>query len=247
MTTVVLAAIAAGTAGLAAEQSQAAPSHKAGKASHKYKARKAASYKQRAELKHPKLRHGELTKGTDANDSITLRLRAGQPGILEVDVGDDGSADFQFEREIAPPSMPRRATTACASTRSRSLHRRHLYDPRRWGWKRRRRRRLRSGAAGRGRRKRLARREQRQRPGAPGRRRRHIRLGSGRRQRHRRRPGRHRHDAVQRRRHRRARRPVREREPAQVLPPRGQHHHGHCRRGAGRLHRAWRRRRRHRQ
>ena len=54
-------------------------------------------------FKHPKLKHGVLTvKGTEASDRIALRLEAGNPGILQVDVGDDGSADFSFERkEIA--------------------------------------------------------------------------------------------------------------------------------------------------
>jgi hypothetical protein len=46
---------------------------------------------------------GVLTvDGTNAGDRIALRLRAGQPGILQVDVGDDGSAEFSFNRaEIA--------------------------------------------------------------------------------------------------------------------------------------------------
>ena len=46
-----------------------------------------------------KLHHGSLdVRGTKANDLITLRLEAGQPGTLQVDVGDDGSADFSFDR-----------------------------------------------------------------------------------------------------------------------------------------------------
>src|SRR5947208_16814697 len=46
-----------------------------------------------------KLHHGELeVNGTKADDKITLRLQAGQPGTLQVDVGDDGSADFSFDR-----------------------------------------------------------------------------------------------------------------------------------------------------
>src|SRR5437763_8683975 len=54
------------------------------------------SYSQRV---HAKLRHGLLTiEGTEASDKIALRLRAGDPGTLEVDVGDDGSADFSFKR-----------------------------------------------------------------------------------------------------------------------------------------------------
>jgi Ca2+-binding RTX toxin-like protein len=38
-------------------------------------------------------------KGTNANDEIALRLQAGNPSILQVDVGGDGSADFNFERQ----------------------------------------------------------------------------------------------------------------------------------------------------
>jgi Ca2+-binding RTX toxin-like protein len=52
----------------------------------------------KAKFKHPKLRHGELTiEGTDANDTIALRLKAGQPNVLEVDVGNDGAADFKVK------------------------------------------------------------------------------------------------------------------------------------------------------
>lgn len=41
--------------------------------------------------------NGVLTvEGTNGGDRIALRLQAGQPGILQVDVGDDGSADFSF-------------------------------------------------------------------------------------------------------------------------------------------------------
>jgi hypothetical protein len=55
------------------------------------------------QFKKPTLENGLLTvKGTNAADRIALRLQAGQPGILEVDFGDDGSAEFSFERtEIA--------------------------------------------------------------------------------------------------------------------------------------------------
>ena len=50
-------------------------------------------------LKKPKLDHGVLTvKGSDADDRIALRLQAGRPDILEIDAGDDGSADFTFDR-----------------------------------------------------------------------------------------------------------------------------------------------------
>jgi Ca2+-binding RTX toxin-like protein len=37
--------------------------------------------------------------GTEANDKIALRLEAGRSDVLEVDVGDDGSADFRFHLE----------------------------------------------------------------------------------------------------------------------------------------------------
>ena len=46
-----------------------------------------------------KLKHGGLkVTGTNAGERIALRLQAGEPGILQVDVNDDGSADFSFER-----------------------------------------------------------------------------------------------------------------------------------------------------
>jgi hypothetical protein len=59
--------------------------------------------KKSEQFKEPTLENGLLTvTGTNAADRIALRLRAGQPGILEVDFGDDGSAEFSFERgEIA--------------------------------------------------------------------------------------------------------------------------------------------------
>jgi Ca2+-binding RTX toxin-like protein len=48
-------------------------------------------------FKDPKLEKGVLTiKGTNAADAIALRLSAVQRGVLQVDVGDDGTADFEF-------------------------------------------------------------------------------------------------------------------------------------------------------
>ncbi len=45
------------------------------------------------------LRGGTLTvEGTNGADRIAVGLEAGQPGIIQVDVGDDGSADFSFNR-----------------------------------------------------------------------------------------------------------------------------------------------------
>jgi Ca2+-binding RTX toxin-like protein len=51
----------------------------------------------------PRLEHGVLRiKGTEASDKIALRLQAGEAAVLQVDVGDNGSADFSFDRnEIA--------------------------------------------------------------------------------------------------------------------------------------------------
>ena len=52
-----------------------------------------------AKFKQPKLKAGALTiKGTNASERIALRLAMGDPGVLQVDVGDDGSADFSFAR-----------------------------------------------------------------------------------------------------------------------------------------------------
>ena len=88
----VIAIGAAGAAAsIAADPGNAAPAVKADKASYPPKA---------AKFKHPKLKHGVLTiKGTNASEKIALRLQTGQPGVLQVDVGDDGSADFSFARE----------------------------------------------------------------------------------------------------------------------------------------------------
>ena len=46
-------------------------------------------------------RHGVLTdpRHDRPSDRIALRLKAGSPGILQVDVGDNGSANFSFERK----------------------------------------------------------------------------------------------------------------------------------------------------
>ena len=45
------------------------------------------------------LRNGVLTiTGTNGADAIALRLRVAHPGILQVDLGDDGSGDFSFRR-----------------------------------------------------------------------------------------------------------------------------------------------------
>jgi hypothetical protein len=46
-----------------------------------------------------KINNGTLSvKGGDHGDAIALRLKAGDPSRIQVDVGDDGSADFTFAR-----------------------------------------------------------------------------------------------------------------------------------------------------
>ncbi len=82
------AAIAvAASAGVAAAQGHAAPG-------------KPAPPPESAKFKHPKVKHGVLKiEGTDANDNIALRLQSDDPTVIQVDVGNDGSADFSFKRE----------------------------------------------------------------------------------------------------------------------------------------------------
>ena len=49
---------------------------------------------------HPTLKRGVLqVKGTAASEKIALRLKAGEPGTLQIDFGDDGQADFRVARE----------------------------------------------------------------------------------------------------------------------------------------------------
>jgi predicted lipoprotein with Yx(FWY)xxD motif len=62
-------------------------------------------------FKRPKLMHGLLSiEGTAKNDEVALRLKAGDPAILQVDVGDNGSADFSFRRkQIAKVAVSARA------------------------------------------------------------------------------------------------------------------------------------------
>jgi Ca2+-binding RTX toxin-like protein len=48
----------------------------------------------RAEVKHGTLQ----VKGSHQANAVALRLKAGDPTLVEVDVGDDGAADFSFAR-----------------------------------------------------------------------------------------------------------------------------------------------------
>ena len=54
-------------------------------------------------FKDPTLQNGLLAvEGTKAADRIAVELQAGQPGVIQVDFGDDGSPEFSFARsEIA--------------------------------------------------------------------------------------------------------------------------------------------------
>ena len=94
LTVLAVAAAAAIAGGVLAGAGNAAPAKAAGKAPLQKKSER---------FKAPTLENGLLTvEGTNAADRIAVRLQAGQPGILEVDFGDDGSAEFSFERtEIA--------------------------------------------------------------------------------------------------------------------------------------------------
>jgi RTX calcium-binding nonapeptide repeat (4 copies) len=76
-----------GTAGVVAARGDAAPA-------------KPSSPPTRTKVEHPKVKHGVLSiNGTQANDNIAVRLQAGDPGVLQVDVGEDGSSDFSFKRD----------------------------------------------------------------------------------------------------------------------------------------------------
>jgi Ca2+-binding RTX toxin-like protein len=87
---VAMAAVVAG-GGIAAGPADAAASHATGKASYRHR---------QARFVHVRLDDGTLTvKGTRASDKIALRLKAGRPDILQVDVGDDGYPDFSVKRK----------------------------------------------------------------------------------------------------------------------------------------------------
>src|SRR5262249_20670082 len=52
-----------------------------------------------SQFKRPQLERGLLSVvGTPGSDTVALRLEKGDPDTLQVDVGDDGSADFSFKR-----------------------------------------------------------------------------------------------------------------------------------------------------
>jgi hypothetical protein len=60
-----------------------------------------AAARKRHQLHRPHAQLAQHTlhvEGTEANDAIALRLAAGHPAVLQVDIGDNGSADFSFPR-----------------------------------------------------------------------------------------------------------------------------------------------------
>jgi Ca2+-binding RTX toxin-like protein len=84
---VAVAAVIAGATGIVAGQGNAAPPNKADGSN------------KNTGPEHAKLKHDLLkVKGRRASDAIALRLKAGDSGTLQVDFGDDGSADFSFAR-----------------------------------------------------------------------------------------------------------------------------------------------------
>ena len=89
---VAVAALIAGVAGIVAGQGNAASS-------------------KRRNFGHANVQHGLLkVRGTRASDAIALRLKSGDPGTIQVDFGDDGSADFSFARNrIAAIAVDARA------------------------------------------------------------------------------------------------------------------------------------------
>jgi RTX calcium-binding nonapeptide repeat (4 copies) len=59
----------------------------------------AASHRHHGQRAHARLAHHLLrVRGTNANDAIALRLAAGNSAVVQVDIGDNGSADFSFPR-----------------------------------------------------------------------------------------------------------------------------------------------------
>jgi hypothetical protein len=59
----------------------------------------AALNRHNLESAHVRLGHHTLrVRGAEANDQIALRLAAGNPAVVQVDLGDNGSADFSFPR-----------------------------------------------------------------------------------------------------------------------------------------------------
>ncbi len=84
-----VAAAAVGATGIMAGSASAAASTVASQA---------RLYPQDFKFVHARVADGRLLViGTEASDKIALRLKAGDPTILQVDVGDNGTANFSFK------------------------------------------------------------------------------------------------------------------------------------------------------
>jgi hypothetical protein len=87
----VAAAALGGTAGPAAAHGAAHAHHKYGNEWHQRR--------HEAGLELPRLYDGLLAvDGTNGDDRLALRLQVGNPAVLQIDVGDDGSAEFSVPR-----------------------------------------------------------------------------------------------------------------------------------------------------
>ena len=82
-----------------------------------------------------RLERGTLrVQGTEANDAIALRLAAGDPTVVQVDLGDDGTADFSFPRaaiENIRIDGARRRRPGAHRRHERRVHRHHPDENRR--------------------------------------------------------------------------------------------------------------------
>ena len=90
MSVATVSAVVVGAAGIVAAQGQAAPPDHEGPTPGPLYER----------FQHPQLKHGVLTiAGTTGDDTIELGLKAGQPDVLQVDVGDGRKHPFHFKRK----------------------------------------------------------------------------------------------------------------------------------------------------
>ncbi len=75
-----------------------------------------SAYKYKVHGVRAAVKHGTLTvKGGNRGDAIALRLSAGDPSRIQVDVGDNGSADFSFARSDVSATRSRVATETIPS------------------------------------------------------------------------------------------------------------------------------------
>ena len=90
MSVATVSAVVVGAAGIVAAQGKAAPPDHDGPTPGPLYER----------FQHPQLKHGVLTiAGTTGDDTIELGLKAGQPDVLQVDIGDGRKHPFHFKRK----------------------------------------------------------------------------------------------------------------------------------------------------